>query len=744
MSRYVVKNQQGFGTGSSYTGGAMNLRRITKTAFPFLIFALFVSCARNTADQAGDFKVSRANPYELAPTGPEIRYVAASEGLVLREGPSVSEKRKTVLPQFTRLTVISRGTSTEYLGEKTGVWLEVEALGQTGWVFGGETIDEPVLEEAFVGEWLEEPEVPGDTEENYTLLYNSIRNVSFYENGSYYEWDPETGTDVKGFWNYNGKELVRDTLGSPTTHYNRVFFKSKNRFFIESEDGKGVWLVRIDAKLREMMDFDRSLSDINAYLSFGAYADEQPAFGFVPFTYALSQGKFQTARYILWDHEVSLSQRDIWGRTPLMYAAASGNSALVSELLDRGAAAADRDVWNRTPLFYAAGARDGDDGIIRKLVEKGADINGRSKAGRTLLMYAVANDNRGAALSLLAAGADRSVKDNDGNTALHLFCLRVRDSSMLGVLEKLVEGADPNVLNNESLTPLDLTMLNRREERTLYKDDIGYRRDYYEADEYGDKVRELLRASGARYSTPEKQREAEPYNLIVAPGTKEIKDEEYAGRSLFTLILPPGLKSIGERAFASNHIKSLIVSGSVTFMGMNAFEGNLITELVLENGLTAIGNRAFSGNPLESVVFSETLKSIEDFAFSYCDLETLVLPDSVTSIGYSAFYSNALRKLTLPRNLEEIPSRAFSLNRLTAVELPPSVKKVAWAAFSHNYLTAVTIGADVEFNERIPDTGGEYTFGNYGASFFRDYNANGKKAGTYTYDGQTEKWNYRR
>jgi hypothetical protein len=78
------------------------------------------------------------------------------------------------------------------------------------------------------------------------------------------------------------------------------------------------------------------------------------------------------------------------------------------------------------------------------------------------------------------------------------------------------------------------------------------------------------------------------------------------------------------------------------------------------------------------------------------------------------------------------------------VELPPSVKKVARAAFWYNPLTTITIGADVEFNEPIPDMGAGYTFGNYGASFSRDYNANEKKAGTYTYNSQTEKWSYRR
>ncbi|MDR2662803.1 MAG: leucine-rich repeat protein [Treponema sp.] len=742
----------------------MKRRRIIKTAVLFCVFPFLVSCARNDgvplpAGEPENFEVPQTvNPFD-APPGPEIRYVGASDGLVLREGPSVSAPRKAVLPQFTRLTVISRGNATEHLGGKTGFWLEVEALGQTGWVFGGETIDQPVLKEAFIGEWLEEPEVSPDTEEDFVLLYNYYggRYFSFRENGEYGEGLPETDMGAYGGWTWNGKELVRELQGPlieekqylGPTHHNRAFFESRDRLFIEGEtpfgedppgEGapggkeKGIWLGRIDRKLDELIGYNRSRDDISRHLS-SAAAPQRLAFGHVPFTYVLSQDKPQIARYILEDHKISLSHRDIWGRTPLMYAAVSGDSALVSAVLDRGAALTGRDMWNRTPLFYAAGARKGDDGIVRALLEKGADINGRSKAGRTPLMYAVVNEHAKAALALLAAGADPSVKDNDGNTVLHLFCRHVRNPSMLGVLEKLAEGADPNPRNNESLTPLDLTMLNRRETP-------------YGADEYGDRVRELLRAAGARYSTPEKQREAEPHHLTVAPGTKEIKEREYADKGLLTLTLPPGLESIGVEGFAFNRIGSLTLPGSVSSTGRGAFQGNRITRLVLENGLTVINEEAFSDNPLESAAFPETLRSIENAAFIGCRLKTLVLPGSVTSIGRSAFYGNQLRELTLSRNLEEISYHAFSRNRLTAVELPPSVKKVANAAFSYNPLTTITIGADVAFDERSPPRtevypDAEYTFGAYGASFFRDYNGNGKKAGTYTYDRQTEKWSCR-
>jgi ankyrin repeat protein len=54
------------------------------------------------------------------------------------------------------------------------------------------------------------------------------------------------------------------------------------------------------------------------------------------------------------------------------------------------------------------------------LLKAGAYINARDRAGRTPLMYAVRHKQRATVNFLLQHGADASLKDNNGATALDL------------------------------------------------------------------------------------------------------------------------------------------------------------------------------------------------------------------------------------------------------------------------------------------------------------------------------------
>lgn len=97
------------------------------------------------------------------------------------------------------------------------------------------------------------------------------------------------------------------------------------------------------------------------------------------------------------------------GETALMVAAISGSAETVSLLIAKGASV-DLEGWS--PLHYAAS--NGRNQIVKLLIEAGADINARSPNGTTPMMMAVRRGNLTPYQTLLLAGADPRMKnDND-------------------------------------------------------------------------------------------------------------------------------------------------------------------------------------------------------------------------------------------------------------------------------------------------------------------------------------------
>jgi ankyrin repeat protein len=108
------------------------------------------------------------------------------------------------------------------------------------------------------------------------------------------------------------------------------------------------------------------------------------------------------------------------GWTALHAAAFRGEVVAVADLLERGANVhAKENIQGRTPLLWAA-AR-GTPEVVRLLLDRGAEVNSREPFnGATPLIWASASDkaNRDTVAALLAMGADVSLKDKNGDTAL--------------------------------------------------------------------------------------------------------------------------------------------------------------------------------------------------------------------------------------------------------------------------------------------------------------------------------------
>ena len=103
------------------------------------------------------------------------------------------------------------------------------------------------------------------------------------------------------------------------------------------------------------------------------------------------------------------------GETPLMFAALKGQLDVCKALMARGAAI-NRQGW--TPLHYAA---SGDSlSVVRLLLEQGAAVDARAPNGRTPLMQAALYGTEDGIAALLAAGADRALRDGREATAADL------------------------------------------------------------------------------------------------------------------------------------------------------------------------------------------------------------------------------------------------------------------------------------------------------------------------------------
>ena len=139
---------------------------------------------------------------------------------------------------------------------------------------------------------------------------------------------------------------------------------------------------------------------VRLLLAKGADVNARNFFGDTALMIAATYGTIETMKLLLAQGaEVNLADAPESARvkngpialgnlTALHYAAPYGGPEAVKLLLDAGAKVNAQDVRGMTPLMLAIGTDRPDVGVIRMLLEKGADKNIRSKAGETAVDWA--------------------------------------------------------------------------------------------------------------------------------------------------------------------------------------------------------------------------------------------------------------------------------------------------------------------------------------------------------------------
>ena len=101
-------------------------------------------------------------------------------------------------------------------------------------------------------------------------------------------------------------------------------------------------------------------------------------------------------------------------RTALHMAAARGNLAAATALVERGARVDAADKRGDTPLMMAANRANAD--MVRLFLTQKPVVDQQNRGGRTALTYAARRDSLAACEALIRAGADPTRRDEGGRT----------------------------------------------------------------------------------------------------------------------------------------------------------------------------------------------------------------------------------------------------------------------------------------------------------------------------------------
>lgn len=234
------------------------------------------------------------------------------------------------------------------------------------------------------------------------------------------------------------------------------------------EEGDGmdaltlVSLCRSDAGDQDFLDLcaTGNLEKVNALLMQGVSVDGCDVRSRTPLHNAAANGHGRVVKRLL-SAGADVHAVDIQEKTPMHHATSRGFLQIARHLIEAGADVNACDRVGKTALHYAA-EQCGADGpathvyaaMTELLVRYGADTNVQDTRGRTALMLAVEKLNFEIARTLLRTCPDLSLKDDKGQTALHVASANKCTTGLISILVEA--GAEVDERDFMGKTPLHL------------------------------------------------------------------------------------------------------------------------------------------------------------------------------------------------------------------------------------------------------------------------------------------------
>jgi ankyrin repeat protein len=230
-----------------------------------------------------------------------------------------------------------------------------------------------------------------------------------------------------------------------------------------------------------------------------------------PFHIAAKHGHLSLCKW-LYIHSAEIEQRTADGYAPIHLAAKQHHFDVVDFLISLGVNVNDffntgktlfvealTNVGKELPLAEYLIARNTDQvadthgtfpihaasqhrhlGIIRELIEHGADVNERDRKGLSPLHFAVKKNSVDVCVLLLESGAELEASDQRKRTALHYAAA----SGYLEVVELLCDfGADACAVDGENMTPAGLAYRHGRNNVAQYFAALGLAEEDWDEEE---------------------------------------------------------------------------------------------------------------------------------------------------------------------------------------------------------------------------------------------------------------------